>query len=144
LVAASRDRFYIQAKAPGAAGDSDMMIMLQSLLADRFKLTLHRESRPLSGYALVPAKGGAKLKPSLPKTPSRTNSSRGSIVAQACTMTLFAMKLSEGAACGGKAECQTKIASLTSRVTSRIIKPKMSPNGDTCRPVGPGMCETVI
>jgi uncharacterized protein (TIGR03435 family) len=90
-----RDRFYIQAKAPGPAGDSEMMIMLQSLLAERFKLTLHRENRPLSGYALVLAKGGPKLKPSAPETPSRTNSSRGSIVAQACTMTLFAMKLSE-------------------------------------------------
>jgi uncharacterized protein (TIGR03435 family) len=36
--------------------------MLQKLLADRFKLTFHREQRELPVYALVVAKGGAKLK----------------------------------------------------------------------------------
>lgn len=35
--------------------------MLQALLADRFKLTVHRETKELPVYALVVAKGGAKL-----------------------------------------------------------------------------------
>lgn len=35
--------------------------MLQALLADRFKLTLHRESKELPVYALVIAKNGPKL-----------------------------------------------------------------------------------
>ena len=35
--------------------------MLQSLLADRFKLTLHRETKELPVYDLVAAKGGLKL-----------------------------------------------------------------------------------
>jgi uncharacterized protein (TIGR03435 family) len=35
--------------------------MLQNLLADRFKLKFHREKRELAIYAIVPAKGGAKL-----------------------------------------------------------------------------------
>jgi uncharacterized protein (TIGR03435 family) len=39
--------------------------MLQALLADRFKLTVHRETRELPVYALVIAKGGAKLAPFL-------------------------------------------------------------------------------
>jgi uncharacterized protein (TIGR03435 family) len=38
--------------------------MMQALLADRFRLTMHFESRELPVYALVVAKGGAKLQPS--------------------------------------------------------------------------------
>jgi uncharacterized protein (TIGR03435 family) len=37
--------------------------MLQALLAERFKLALHRDSREHAVYAMVVAKGGAKLKP---------------------------------------------------------------------------------
>ena len=36
--------------------------MLQALLADRFKLKVHRESREVPAYDLVIAKGGPKLK----------------------------------------------------------------------------------
>jgi uncharacterized protein (TIGR03435 family) len=39
-------------------------LMLQALLADRFKLTTHRETRDQQIYGLVLAKGGSKLKPS--------------------------------------------------------------------------------
>ena len=35
--------------------------MLQTLLADRFKLTVHRETKELPIYSLVVAKGGSKL-----------------------------------------------------------------------------------
>ena len=35
--------------------------MLQTLLADRFKLTIHRETKELPIYSLVVAKGGSKL-----------------------------------------------------------------------------------
>jgi len=40
-----------------------VMVMLQGLLADRFKLALHHESRVFPAYALVVAKSGSKLKP---------------------------------------------------------------------------------
>jgi uncharacterized protein (TIGR03435 family) len=40
--------------------------MLQSLLADRLKLVVHRESREFPVYALIIAKGGAKLKEAKP------------------------------------------------------------------------------
>jgi uncharacterized protein (TIGR03435 family) len=39
-------------------------LMLQALLADRFKLTTHRETKEQPIYALILAKGGSKLKPS--------------------------------------------------------------------------------
>jgi uncharacterized protein (TIGR03435 family) len=38
--------------------------MLQTLLADRFHLRLHREQRPIPVWALVAARSGPKLKPS--------------------------------------------------------------------------------
>jgi uncharacterized protein (TIGR03435 family) len=41
-------------------------LMLQSLLADRFHLKVHIETKELPVYALVAAKGGAKLKASAP------------------------------------------------------------------------------
>ncbi len=40
------------------------MLPMQNLLADRFQLKVHRETRELPVYALVVAKGGSKLSPS--------------------------------------------------------------------------------
>jgi uncharacterized protein (TIGR03435 family) len=52
--------YDIKAKAEGNAGD-DLWPMVQTLLADRFQLKFHRETRELPIYALVVAKNGAKL-----------------------------------------------------------------------------------
>ena len=41
--------------------DQTFRLMVQSLLADRFKLTVHTEQRPASVYALSVAKGGVKM-----------------------------------------------------------------------------------
>ena len=38
-----------------------LRLMLQSMLADRFKLALHHETKELPIYALVVAKNGPKL-----------------------------------------------------------------------------------
>jgi uncharacterized protein (TIGR03435 family) len=57
----SADRFDIIAKAANPAPESQLRLMLQALLADRFKLTFHRQTKELSGYALVPGKGPNKL-----------------------------------------------------------------------------------
>jgi bla regulator protein blaR1 len=44
--------------------------MFQSILADRFKLVIHHETRELPVYVLSVAKGGTKLKPSAPDDPA--------------------------------------------------------------------------
>jgi len=56
-------RFDITAKLPDGSSQERIPEMLQALLADRFKLTLHRETKEHAIYALVAGKGGPKLKP---------------------------------------------------------------------------------
>jgi uncharacterized protein (TIGR03435 family) len=58
------DRFDIVAKASGDASRAELLAMLQTLLADRFQLKVHRESKESNVYALVVGKNGPKLKES--------------------------------------------------------------------------------
>jgi uncharacterized protein (TIGR03435 family) len=58
------DRFDIIAKIPAEATKEQYKLMLQNLLAERFKLTLHHQTKELPMYALVVGKGGPKMKPS--------------------------------------------------------------------------------
>jgi uncharacterized protein (TIGR03435 family) len=61
---ANSDAFDIQAKAEGAPPSQDQMrLMVQALLADRFKLKAHIEKRELPVYELVVVNSGPKLKP---------------------------------------------------------------------------------
>ena len=76
-------RFDIIAKYPAGAKKEDASKMLQSLLEDRFKLTFHRTSEEHPVLALVPGKGGIKLKESA-ETPKAIDES---IPAPAGTMT---------------------------------------------------------
>jgi uncharacterized protein (TIGR03435 family) len=69
----SMARFDIQAKLTDGAAEDEVPQMLRTLLADRFGMKTHMESRELSVYALVIGKfgkNGLKLKPSaLPPDP---------------------------------------------------------------------------
>jgi uncharacterized protein (TIGR03435 family) len=57
------ERFNLVAKLPEGASKDQVPAMLQTLLADRFKLTLHKEQKVVPAYALLVGKGGAKLHP---------------------------------------------------------------------------------
>jgi uncharacterized protein (TIGR03435 family) len=60
------DNFVIEAKAAGNPTKDQMRLMMQSLLADRFKLALHFETREAPVLALVldkPGKTGPRLRP---------------------------------------------------------------------------------
>jgi uncharacterized protein (TIGR03435 family) len=72
------ERFDIVAKMEGdpppmppGAGVDPMMLAVRSLLAERFKLVMHRETRELDIYALVLARPGGKPGPAL--KPSTTD-----------------------------------------------------------------------
>ena len=77
---AGTDRWNIEAKAeagsiPPPTGPPDptvippLMLMLQSLIEDRFQLKIHRETKELPAYELVVARGGPKIKPSEDQSP---------------------------------------------------------------------------
>lgn len=71
-------------------------VMLQQLLADRFKLVVHQESREIPLYALVVAKGGPKLEETKPDNLRRSpvygamctylRSRRGTLEMQGCSL----------------------------------------------------------
>ena len=92
------DRFDIDARIESGANAGDWPLMLQKLLADRFKLTLHREQRQAAIFTLLVAADGPRLRPG---DPSRcTGSSCGlnatptQIVGENVTMAQFAVRLS--------------------------------------------------
>ena len=55
-------RYDMAAEWPPSTPDSQFPLMLQSLLADRFKLAVHHEAKQLPVYELRVAKSGSKLK----------------------------------------------------------------------------------
>ena len=70
-------RFDIVAKVPAGATPEQLKIMLRRLLADRFQMTVHRESREVQGFALEVGANGLKLKEikddDSPKQPSQAD-----------------------------------------------------------------------
>jgi uncharacterized protein (TIGR03435 family) len=62
----SDQAFDIEAKVPAGAPKEAVNAMLQSLLEDRFGLSVHRDTQTKQGFALVVGKNGPKLKPAEP------------------------------------------------------------------------------
>ena len=60
--ALSTDRYDVIAKVSPDASKEQRMLMLQALLAERFKLVVHRETKELPIYALVAGKNGPKVR----------------------------------------------------------------------------------
>lgn len=61
------DHFDIIAKASLSTSDDGLRLMLRALLADRFQLVVHTETRPQPAFVLTVG-GTPKLKPSAPST----------------------------------------------------------------------------
>jgi uncharacterized protein (TIGR03435 family) len=99
------ERFDIQATAtydaaqpgtdPAERGDEQHKVIerLRSLLADRFQLTFHYETREQQLYALVVAKGGPKLQESTDDQ-SRIRKGRGTITSHSVGLGMLALTLS--------------------------------------------------
>jgi uncharacterized protein (TIGR03435 family) len=54
--------WHIVARSPANSRVEDVPLMLRSLLAERFHLAFHRETKEMPVYELVVAKGGSRLK----------------------------------------------------------------------------------
>jgi uncharacterized protein (TIGR03435 family) len=59
-------RFDIIAKCPPFSSQLDQSLMLRRFLEERFKLAVHHDSSRLTGFALLVAQGGFRLKPLQP------------------------------------------------------------------------------
>ncbi len=55
--------YDLDAKYPAETNMEEFRSMLQNLLADRFHLAVHRETKDMARYRLIVAKGGPKLSP---------------------------------------------------------------------------------
>jgi len=55
------DRFHVVATIPAGTTKEQFRLMLRNLLAERFKVTVHRESREMQVFLLSVAAGGPKL-----------------------------------------------------------------------------------
>jgi uncharacterized protein (TIGR03435 family) len=93
------ERFDIQARAQGNPGKDQMRAMMRALLADRFKLAVHNETREVPVFAFVlvkPGKTGPQLRPHGDSAPC-------TIVASAAVAQAPLQTIDGGlpAACGG-------------------------------------------
>ena len=92
---AKRERYDVEAKAEDdAASSEDLKLMLRNLLADRFKLALRESTEEVAGYALLVAKGGAKLKTGEATGRSGIGSNAGKMMADNVPMERVAIALS--------------------------------------------------
>ena len=87
-------RYDIVGKADHRAREPELLTMLQPMLADRFRLEFHHETRTLPGFALIAAKGGIKAPAADPGRSSGANGGRGFIDAVACPLSEMAIRLS--------------------------------------------------
>jgi uncharacterized protein (TIGR03435 family) len=92
---AGSTKFNVVAKMPTGATRDQMPLMLQAMLADRFKLEFHRETRTLQEYALVVVKGGSKLQEAAEEDRGRGGTSQGprQIKARSATLSDLARML---------------------------------------------------
>jgi uncharacterized protein (TIGR03435 family) len=83
------EHFDIQASFPSDTSVEQVRTMTQTLLAERFKLVRHKETRQLPMYVLVVAKNGPKIHPVEEGQP-RTSGRPGHFEATKVTMQHFA------------------------------------------------------
>ena len=90
-------RYDVIAKAKDPVSADEMRRMLQTLLAERFKLVLHRETKQLSVLELFETKAGHKLKKAKGDGPSQFSKGATGASFRHVTLAEFADRLSRDA-----------------------------------------------
>jgi uncharacterized protein (TIGR03435 family) len=104
------ERFDIDAKqATGHDDFAQFPQMLRPVLAERFKLTIHREPRQMPAYALRLARSGPKMIAARPDDEPGTRGGNGQLVAKRMTM--------------------PALASILARMTSRPVQDRTALTG---------------
>ena len=87
------EEYDIVAKPQGEPNNERIQAMARALLAERFNLTLHHESKEMPVLALVVSKGGPRLQPSVGTGGPEVRGGRGRLVARKVTMGVLAAQL---------------------------------------------------
>ena len=134
------ERFDIQARVTGAPTKDQMRLMMQSLLADRFKLAMRRETRQIPVFALVVVKPG-KLGPQIQPHPSDVPCTSAIAPGVMSGSTSLPAPVAGGfpATCGGiqgmDPSTPGRVRSGARDVTMALIASTMSAMGNLDRPV---------
>jgi uncharacterized protein (TIGR03435 family) len=88
------ERYDLTATMPAGTPTDEVLLMLQGLLTDRFRLATHRETKELAVYALGVDKSGVKLKPADGFGSSVSSSPKGRSMHANASMKSFAATLS--------------------------------------------------
>jgi uncharacterized protein (TIGR03435 family) len=79
------DGYAVTATLPAGTTKDQLRLMTRSLLAERFGLKFHMETREISGFELLVARGGPKVKPSPPLENGYSDSSKSGDFASPAT-----------------------------------------------------------
>lgn len=117
-------KFDIAAKTGSTAPLTyeQMKPLLQKMLAERFGMTYHRETRDVQGYDMVPAKDGLKLTPAKPAAPRGGSGGPGAIDMPSTTMKSFAGMLT--------ARLKRSVADKTGADGDYEVKLRFAPESD--------------
>jgi uncharacterized protein (TIGR03435 family) len=95
--AATTARFDVIAQAPATLASGELYLMMQRLLAERFGMVAHRETRSMTAYVLLVDEAGLKMK-MLPAEPPASNpfsmTGAGSLTGRKVTADMLATVLS--------------------------------------------------
>jgi uncharacterized protein (TIGR03435 family) len=86
------ERYDVAARVPEGAPKERVPEMMQTLLSERFKLAVHRESKEERVFFLVIGKGGSKLKPARPER-GQNQIMRNGIMGHAMPVSILAASL---------------------------------------------------
>jgi uncharacterized protein (TIGR03435 family) len=117
------DRFDVVARAPEGEPSERVLLMLRTLLAERFGLVTHVEAREQPIYALMTAKADARLGPQL--KPSTTECSTGPDVR--CTM--GGTFMGSGGSLKGIGQPLTMLATHLGTAVDRIVQDRSGLDG---------------
>jgi len=122
-------KFDIAAKTGSAVPLTyeQMKPLLQKMLADRFKMTYHRETREVQGFDMLPAKDGLKLTAAKPGSPKGGSGGPGTIDMPSTTMQSFAGMLT--------ARLKRPVGDKTGAAGDYEVRLRFAPDGDAESPL---------
>jgi uncharacterized protein (TIGR03435 family) len=120
-------KFDIAAKTGIPLTYEQMKPLMQKMMAERFRMTYHRETRDVQGYDMVAAKGGLKLMPAKPGSSKGGGGRAGAIDMPNTTMKSFAGMLA--------AMLKRPVGDKTGAAGDYEVKLRFAPEGDAESPL---------